>query len=204
MKKTLLGLMLSVSLLAGGAITANADDNAQTSTGDVAFEGGSLTIDNGNTSVDSANLDFGSHKIDASDTGVYTNKNANAAVSVADLRGNPTGWSLGVSQGTQFTSTSGKELENAVITLHSQLDTENSSVTDENAAKVTDEVVLTPGTTAAGTTTPIMTAGNGQGNGTSVDSLVGSVLTVPEKSARVAESYTTTLTWELSTTPENS
>ncbi|MFC6164337.1 WxL domain-containing protein [Lactiplantibacillus dongliensis] len=206
MKKTLLGLMLSVSLLAGAAVTANAAEDApQTSNGEVTFQGGSITIDNGDTSTgtSAADLNFGTHDISTSDTGTYDNTNASAKVSVEDLRGTAAGWSLAVSQGTQFTSaTSKKELTGAVITLNGVLDTTNSSTGAD--AKVNTGVALTPGTTATGTTTPIMTAASGTGNGTSVDNISASTLAVPTSTAKVSEAYNTTLTWELAATPSNS
>ncbi|AVK63797.1 WxL domain-containing protein [Lactobacillus sp. CBA3606] len=195
MKKTLLGLMLSISLLAGMAVTANAEDNTQSSTGDVAFTGGTITIDNGVSS----NLNFGSHEIGADDATPYTNTNTSAQVSVQDQRGTAAGWDLSVAQDTQFISKmTNKTLTGAEITLVGALDTTNSS-TDADAT-VNAKVALTPG----GTTTSLMTAAAGKGNGTSVADLTKSTLAVPASTARVAEAYSTTLTWQLSDTPSNS
>ncbi|AVK61210.1 WxL domain-containing protein [Lactobacillus sp. CBA3605] len=199
MKKTLLGLMLSISLLAGMAVTANAADETQSSTGDVTFESGSITIDNGGSSSTTANLDFGSHKIGTDDTAPYTNTNDSAQVSVQDQRGTAAGWDLSVAQDTQFISKmTNKTLTGAVITLVGTLDATSSSTGAD--ATVNGTVALTPG----GTTTSLMTAAAGKGNGTSVADLTKSTLDVPTSTARVAEAYSTTLTWQLSNTPSNS
>lgn len=209
MKKTLLGLMLSVSLLAGAAINASAADDPQISNGHVAFTGGDINIDNGNTSVTSADLEFDTHKISKEDTGIYTNTNGDAKVAVQDLRGNPTGWSLSVAQGAQFATADGQELENAVISLHGEFDDRASSSIGELAPTVDDQLVLTPGTKGSDGTTQngpsqvLMSAEKGKGNGTSIAKIAGSRLTVPEQSARVATDYSTTLTWELAATPAN-
>ncbi|MFB9768716.1 WxL domain-containing protein [Lactiplantibacillus modestisalitolerans] len=209
MKKTLLGLMLSVSLLAGAAINASAADDPQTSNGHVAFTGGDINIDNGNTAIESADLEFDSHQISKSDAGVYNNTNGKAKVAVQDLRGNPTGWSLSVAQGQQFHTGDGQELENAVITLQSDFLGDESSSIGDLAPTVTDELALTPGTKGSdgtvqnGPSQVLMSADNGKGNGTSTASIIGSRLNVPTKSARVATDYSTTLTWELAATPAN-
>ncbi|MGO3118866.1 MAG: WxL domain-containing protein, partial [Levilactobacillus brevis] len=50
----------------------------------------------------------------------------------------------------------------------------------------------------------LMTAATGKGNGKNVADITKSQLMVPKTTARAEGSYSTTLTWSLSTTPANS
>ncbi|ETY73383.1 WxL domain-containing protein [Lactiplantibacillus fabifermentans] len=189
MKKTLLGLMLSATLLAGATLTAQAAD---TSNGTVGFEAGSLIIDNGDDGMNATDLDFGTNKITNSDETV-TNDNSSAQITVNDLRGSNAGWNLGVSQDAQFTYTSGSKtytLDNAAITLNGVL---ASTSTDGVGSTVNSGVLLTPGSG----TEQLMSATSGNGNGKSVADISTSTLKIPGATAKVQGSYTTTLTWDL-------
>lgn len=204
MKKTLLGLMLSVSLLAGMAVTANADTTPKTSTGQVGFEKGSITIDTQDDGTDTnvANLDFGSDNVIDSKTDTFNNGNDKAKISVSDLRGDPTGWSLGVAQAAKFETSDKDELKGAAITLVSTYSTDSSnSGADAPTLAKAGKLELNPGEGS----TPFMTATKGQGNGASIANISGSTLFVPTSSARLAgKTYSTTLTWDLNDTPSNS
>ncbi|RRK10318.1 WxL domain-containing protein [Lactiplantibacillus garii] len=202
MKKTLLGFMLSVSLIAGMAVTASADDTTSNkSNGQVGFEKGSITIDNQNngTDTDAANLDFGlKNKIDST-TDSYPNVNTDAKISVSDLRGDPTGWNLSVAQDSYFETTDKDTLNGSKITLVSSYST-GSSNSGEEAPTLVKKVELNP----EDGSTPFMTAASGQGNGNSIADISQSTLSVPANSARLAnKTYSTTLTWELTSQPGN-
>ncbi|BDZ31930.1 WxL domain-containing protein [Lactiplantibacillus sp. WILCCON 0030] len=196
MKKVLLGLLLSATLLGGTAVTANAADTADTttsnSTGDVTFTGGDLTLD-----ASEAGLDFGTHQITAgSDTFANT---AKTTVSVADLRGTGDGWNLTVVQGGQFRNADGKALTGAVITLSGSLTSDSTNrPTFPNSDPGVDL------NADAGDNHALMTAAGDQGLGTSSMNYVASKLTIPASAARyVGSAYTTTLTWNLGNTPTN-
>lgn len=88
MKKFVFGLMISAGLLGATTVVANAD----TSTGDVTFTGGTLSM-----SVDTTNLAFGSNAITSSNATLDTT--TTPTVTVSDLRGTSAGWTLTVAQG---------------------------------------------------------------------------------------------------------
>ncbi|MFC6201450.1 WxL domain-containing protein [Lactiplantibacillus nangangensis] len=195
MKKMLLGLLLSATLLGGTAVTANAADAATgQSDGTVSFTGGDLTLD-----ATGAGLDFGSNKItDQKET--YNNQTANSGVKVSDLRGTGAGWSLSVTQQAQFKNgdtTDAKELKGAAINLNGVLDTSN--VAGGAPTLIADSIPLTP--TAS---TMIAGAKADAGLGTTTIVYDTSTLDVPQSAIKLAGSkYTTTLFWNLGATPIN-
>lgn len=91
MKKFVLGLMISAGLLGATTVVANADTTGS-STGDVIFTGGTLSM-----SVDATHLAFGSNTISSSDATLATS--STPTVTVSDLRGTSAGWTLTVAQG---------------------------------------------------------------------------------------------------------
>lgn len=195
MKKMVLGLMVVAGLLGTSTVVANAADTD--STGDVAFSSGTLSL-----SVDNTNLSFGKSTISAADATL--NASTTPTVKVSDLRGTNAGWSLTVAQGQQFntkTDASGSALTNAALTVASTKVSSDSTVNTGNAT-------LTPGTTTSGTTTngaagTVASALAGDGNGISTFTFGGSTLAVPGATPKLAQGYTTTLTWNLGATPSN-
>lgn len=195
MKKMVLGLMVVAGLLGTSTVVANAADTD--STGDVAFSSGTLSL-----SVDNTNLSFGKNTISAADATLGAS--TTPTVKVSDLRGTNAGWSLTVAQGQQFntkTDASGSALTNAALTVASTKVSSDSTVNTKNAT-------LTPGTTTSGTTTngaagTVASALAGDGNGISTFTFGGSTLAVPGATPKLAEGYTTTLTWNLGATPSN-
>lgn len=200
MKKMVLGLMVVAGLLGTSTVVANAadTDNTNTSTGDVAFSSGTLSL----SVVDNTNLSFGKSTISAADATL--NASTTPTVKVSDLRGTNAGWSLTVAQGQQFntkTDASGSALTNAALTVASTKVSSDSTVNTGNAT-------LTPGTTTSGTTTngaagTVASALAGDGNGISTFTFGGSTLAVPGATPKLAQGYTTTLTWNLGDTPSN-
>lgn len=195
MKKMVLGLMVVAGLLGTSTVVANAADTD--STGDVAFSSGTLSL-----SVDNTNLSFGKNTISAADANLGAS--TTPTVKVSDLRGTNAGWSLTVAQGQQFntkTDASGSALTNAALTVASTKVSSDSTVNTKNAT-------LTPGTTTSGTTTngaagTVASALAGDGNGISTFTFGGSTLAVPGATPKLAQGYTTTLTWNLGATPSN-
>jgi len=192
MKKMLLGLMLSATLLGGTTVTANADTTGtpENTQGTVEFTGGDLTLD-----ATTAGLDFGTNPI-SNKTETYANTNETAAVTVTDLRGTGDGWNLSVTQGKQFAikDKSAQNLEGAVLTLNGAMDSDS-----ENQPTLNSSVALTPGTSSA-----LMGAESGYGLGTSKVVYATSNLEVPNTATKIAGTpYETTLTWDLGATPAN-
>lgn len=195
MKKMVLGLMVVTGLLGTSTVVANAADTD--STGDVAFSSGTLSL-----SVDNTHLSFGKDTISAADATL--NASTTPTVKVSDLRGTNAGWALTVAQGQQFntkTDASGSALTNAALTVVSTKVSSDSTVKTGNAT-------LTPGTTTSGTTTngaagTVASALAGDGNGISTFTFGSSNLTVPGATPKLAQGYTTTLTWNLGATPSN-
>jgi len=202
MKKTLLGLLFSATLITTSGLTANAADTTQTSNGTVGFEGGSITIDNGDTDLSAASLDFGTNKIQLANTdNNYDNTNKAAAVSVVDLRGTAAGWDLRVKQNAAFKNdkaATNQELTGAILTLNGVLDA-NASTTGADAAINTGVALDTINSDKS-----LMAAVTGKGNGKNVANIASSQLMVPKTTARAEGSYSTTLTWSLNATPANS
>lgn len=194
MKKMLLGLLLSATLLGGTAVTANAADTTGTSDGTVSFTGGDLSLD-----ATGAGLNFGTNPI-TDQKATYNNQTANSGVKVSDLRGTGAGWNLSVTQGAQFKNsdaTDAKELKGAQINLNGTLDTTNTSGGAPTLEK--DSISLTPGAT-----TLLAGAKADAGLGTTTVGYDTSTLDVPQSAVKLAgAAYTTTLTWSLDATPIN-
>lgn len=202
MKKTLLGLLFSATLITTSGLTANAADTTQTSNGTVGFEGGGITIDNGDTDLSAASLDFGTNKIQTTNTDDnFDNTNKVAAVSVVDLRGTAAGWDLRVKQNAAFKNdkaVANQELTGAILTLNGVLDA-NASTTGADATINTGVSLDTINSDKS-----LMAAATGKGNGKNVANIANSQLMVPKTTARAEGSYSTTLTWSLNATPANS
>lgn len=187
--------MVVTGLLGTSTVVANAADTD--STGDVAFSSGTLSL-----SVDNTHLSFGKDTISAADATL--NASTTPTVKVSDLRGTNAGWALTVAQGQQFntkTDASGSALTNAALTVVSTKVSSDSTVKTGNAT-------LTPGTTTSGTTTngaagTVASALAGDGNGISTFTFGSSNLYVPGATPKLAQGYTTTLTWNLGATPSN-
>jgi len=130
-------------------------------------------------------------------------------VQVTDNRGTLAGWVLTVTQDGQFTSGTGHVLDGAVVTLKDGNVVTASSSDKPTPAQNTD---LTPGTASL-----VMSAAKGQGGGTFLNDWgtksnltsedqphTNSVtLSVPGRTTKYAETYKTTLTWNLSDVPSN-
>lgn len=200
MKKMVLGLMVVTGLLGTSTVVAHAADTD--STGDVAFSSGTLSL-----SVDNTHLSFGKDTISAADATL--NASTTPTVKVSDLRGTNAGWALTVAQGQQFntkTDASGSALTNAALTVVSTKASSDSTVKTGNATLTPG--TTTPGTTTSGTTTngaagTVASALAGDGNGISTFTFGSSNLTVPGATPKLAQGYTTTLTWNLGATPSN-
>ncbi|MGE7948831.1 WxL domain-containing protein [Lysinibacillus sp. NPDC093688] len=168
----------------------------------------------GPLSIDYASgLDFGEQKITSTNQ-VYKAKAQKFGkrekpegpnyVQVTDNRGTETGWSLQVKQNGQFKSESGKELEGAEITF------KNAWVNTASASKKPSifKESFTLKTDGTGVAENIMSAKAGEGAGTYVlafgDDATGGEsieLSVPGKTTKYAEKYSTSLTWTLTDTP---
>lgn len=195
MKKMVLGLMVVAGLLGTSTVVANAADTGGVSTGDVSFSSGGLSM-----SVDSVPLSFGNSKI--STVGATLGASSSPTVTVSDLRGNNAGWSLTVAQGQQFntkTDASGSGLTGAALTVVGTKDSGYSSDSTVNNA------TLTPGKTTNGPASLVASASAGHGNGISQFHFGSSTLIVPDEreAPKLAQGYSTTLTWSLNATPSN-
>lgn len=197
MKKMVLGLMVVAGLLATSTVVANAadtDSKSVVSTGDVTFLNGNLSL-----SVDDTHLSFEKKPISADTTPLKAS--SSPTVTVNDFRGKPAGWSLTVAQDKQFSTADGSVLNNAKLSVVSTKISGDSGITTTTAP-------LNPGTTTSGTTTNgnissmVASASAGVGNGVSQFSFKSSTLNV-QSTNRLAQEYTTTLTWNLSDAPSN-
>lgn len=196
--------MVVTGLLGTSTVVAHAADTD--STGDVAFSSGTLSL-----SVDNTHLSFGKDTISAADANLKAS--TTPTVKVSDLRGTNAGWALTVAQGQQFntkTDASGSALTNAALTVVSTEVSSDSTVKTGNATLTpgTTPGTTTPGTTTSGTTTngaagTVASALAGNGNGISTFTFGSSNLTVPGATPKLAQGYTTTLTWNLGATPSN-
>ncbi|MCI1904270.1 MAG: WxL domain-containing protein [Enterococcaceae bacterium] len=124
-------------------------------------------------------------------------------VQVSDNRGTETGWKLLLKQEKQFTSTNGKELIGAQVSL------ENGRVVTNSKSKApAGETAIT---VAVGADQKVMNAKTGSGAGTYLldwgndekDGATSVHLTVPGSTTKYAEKYSTTFTWKLTDAPDN-
>lgn len=126
---------------------------------------------------------------------------------VTDGRGSEieAGWNLSIKQNGQFKTESGKVLNGAIIKFTTgQTETVSES---KSPSTVTAEVALVADGSA---TSKLMEASTGEGAGTHIYRLgdlntmeQGVQLHIPGKSTKVKDKYTTSLTWILSTLPDN-
>ncbi|MBK5491840.1 WxL domain-containing protein [Bacillus sp. TH13] len=168
---------------------------------------------NGPLSIDYASsLDFGKQKITSTDQ-VYkaAAQKFNGErgegpnyVQVTDNRGTEKGWSLQVKQNGQFKSDSGKELTGAEITFNNSV--VNTASESKKPSIVKSSFNLTPEGT--GVAQNIMSAKAGEGAGTYVlafgddNTAADSIeLSVPGKTTKYAEKYSTSLIWTLTDVP---
>ncbi|RAN86468.1 cell surface protein [Bacillus sp. SRB_28] len=167
---------------------------------------------NGPLSIDYASsLDFGKQKITSTDqvykaaAQKFTDRGDGPNyVQVTDNRGTETGWSLQVKQDGQFKSDSGKELTGAEITFNNGV--VNTVSASPKPSVVQSSFSLTP--EGNGVAENIMSAKAGEGAGTYVlafgdDATAAESieLSVPGKTTKYAEKYSTSLTWTLTDVP---
>lgn len=171
---------------------------------------------NGPLSIDFASsLDFGVQKI-TSVTETYqaasqlfkdkagVEQEGPNFVQVTDNRGTEAGWTLTVKQDGQFTSTTGKVLTGAAVTL------DNGEVSTASDS-VAPEVVTTNTLKTDGTAHKVMAAAEEQGAGTYLTRWGSDVptaktsisLEVPGSTTKYAEVYSTSFTWTLTDVPNN-
>lgn len=189
--------MVFAGLLATSTVVANAADTDLTrnSESDVSFSSGKLSM-----SVDDKGLSFEQREISADTTPLKASQSP--TVTVNDFRGKNAGWSLTVAQDKQFSTAGGSVLNNATLSVVSTKISGDSRITTTTAT-------LNPGTTTSGTTTNgntssmVASASAGVGNGMSQFNFYSSKLSIPSTTARLAQEYTTTLTWNLGDTPSN-
>ncbi|EJQ43629.1 hypothetical protein IEQ_04957 [Bacillus cereus BAG6X1-2] len=167
----------------------------------------------GPLSIDYASsLDFGKTKITSTDktyTAAAQKFNSERGdgpnyVQIRDNRETKTGWSLQVKQNGQFKSTSSKELTGAEITFKNSM--VNTISTSLKPSIVKSSFSLTP--EGDGVAESVMSAKSGEGVGTYVlafgdDSTAADSieLSVPGKTTKYAEKYSTSLTWTLMDVP---
>lgn len=181
-----------------------------------------LPEDQGLFSIDFVSqFDFGSQVISAQDKTYYAKPQRLLSedgsviegeerpnyVQISDRRSGPErdGWELAVQQNEQFHTKTGKELVGARLVLQNQqVVTAKGGI--EPGLQLTNPMALIPG----GAKRTLLKAQGPEGVGTwiyrfgNADSAAQSVaLEVPKGAIPSAESYTTTLTWELSSVPNN-
>lgn len=168
---------------------------------------------NGPLSIDYAStLEFGENKITSADQ-VYNAAAQDMAdgstrpnwVQVTDVRGGEQGWGLQVKQNSQFESATGKILNGAVIKfLNGNVDNQYS----DSAAPTTftEGFELSPN----GELQDVISAKAGEGAGTWVYQFGDDVtkgesitLSVPGKTTKYKEAYSTVMTWVLTDIPGN-
>lgn len=164
-----------------------------------------------------SSFDFGTQKITSADQTYYaveqkyadkagTAKTGPNYVQVTDNRGTLAGWSLSVTQDAQFaaattTKGAGSVLDGTVMTLgNGKIISQSANPADSSAVST----VLTPGVKSS----VILGAKTGKGSGTNLltfgdeNTAVSSVsLMVPGATTKLAQQYSTNLTWTLSDTP---
>jgi hypothetical protein len=173
------------------------------------------TGENGPLSIDYvSDFDFGTQSITTADetyhAALTAGKDATGAsitkpnyVQITDNTGSSLGWSLNVKQVAQLASGT-NDLKGAQISL-SNLEAVTNSASNAVAPTVTSAFNLIPGTV-----TKVTTADANQGEGTWVtrfgkDSVEGAdavSLNVPGASVKKAATYTSTLQWTLTQTPD--
>ncbi|EOL45138.1 WxL domain-containing protein [Enterococcus caccae] len=190
--KILVGIA-ALSMIFSTSMVGHAEEvENHESTSDIGFTTpteGALTL------VNVADFDFGSNPISAKDE-VYKNQ-TETTTTVQDIRGTEAGWTVQVAQNGQFKADK-KELTSAQMTLKTPTISDQST----GSATVKTDVVLN----TDGSSTTILDAGTGFGNGVTIESFAkeAATLSVPGETAKVAKQYETTLTWILLDQPANS
>lgn len=169
--------------------------------------GGALSIDYG------SKFKFGTQKISTADKTYYAaadvmndGSRKPTYVQVTDRRSTLSGWKLSVSQPEQFKTASGDELVGAQLkfTKGQAVSLVDPTYTPQT---VNSELTLTPG----GNNTLAINAKSGTGVGTWVyrfganenENQDAVQLSVPGKSVKLAQQYSTKLVWTLEDTPNN-
>uniref|UniRef100_UPI00403F271B WxL domain-containing protein n=1 Tax=Candidatus Enterococcus willemsii TaxID=1857215 RepID=UPI00403F271B len=169
--------------------------------------GGALSIDYG------SKFKFGTQKISTADQTYYANPDKMkdgtqkpTYVQITDKRGTLVGWKLSISQPEQFKTANGDQLIGAQLKFSKG---QAASLVDPayTPTTVSSELVLTPGTN----NTLAINAQKGTGVGTWVyrfgadaeDNKDAVQLSVPGKSVKLAQQYSTKLVWSLENTPAN-
>lgn len=212
MKKFVLtsGLLLSTLMVANGFL-GGSEASAETSNGQVAFNGGVIHIvpekpvdpsdpSAGTSVLIPTDLNFGSTAISytedanlkATEDGNQSSKVTTGAVRIEDMRGTNAGWVVKVNQ-TQFQNGT-NELTGAELSLTTGQAT-NIGGTMPTGGKIDKKVTLTPGTEIE-----LFKANANEGNGISELPLNQFDLIVPAVAAKTAGQYTTTITWTVSET----
>lgn len=168
--------------------------------------GGPLSIDFASSFI------FGSHKITTETMDYYAglqtfqdSEDGPNYIQITDKRGTQEGWTVSVKQNGQFETRNGDILEGAELSLSAGTTT---SVTDQKyspRATLKREVTLSPN----GFHYILVSANRGQGMGTWIykfgnDAEEGRTavkLNVPGKTVKLAQEYSTTITWTLSNIP---
>ncbi len=167
-------------------------------------------------SIDYASdLEFGSNQISTSDKTYYAAADVLVAkgsgkevlvpnfVQVTDNRGTKVGWTLSVTA-SDFTTGDGRILKGAYITFN------HANTYDANSTGDAPTVEQSIALEQVGTPYPMMIAANGQGSATWGIYFAGGeddtgdysvTLSVPGESTKMADTYTSTLTWNLAETP---
>lgn len=166
--------------------------------------GGPLSIDFASSFI------FGGHKITTETMDYYAglqtfqdSEDGPNYIQITDKRGTQAGWSLSVTQNEQFKTNGGDILDGAVL-----------SVSNGTTASVTDQIyapstVISSHTFTPGSTNTLLAAREKEGMGTwiykfgdnAAEGRTAVKLNVPGKSVKLAQEYSTTLTWSLSNTP---
>ncbi|EGO9490487.1 WxL domain-containing protein [Enterococcus faecalis] len=212
MKKFVLtgGLLLSTLMVANGCL-GGSEARAETTNGQVTFNGGSITIDPDKPTDPSdpsagtilllpTTLNFGSTAISYNaDTNLKATTDGNqsspvttGAIRIEDMRGTNAGWVVKVNQ-TQFKNGT-NELTGAEISITTGQAT-NVGGTIPTGGEINKKTTLTPGTEME-----LFKANTTEGNGISELPLNQFDLMVPAATAKTAGQYTTTITWTVSET----
>ncbi|MBO0462421.1 MULTISPECIES: WxL domain-containing protein [unclassified Enterococcus] len=167
--------------------------------------GGALSIDYG------SKFKFGTQKISSATQTYYAapdemqdGSKKPTYVQVTDKRGTLAGWKLSIAQPEQFKTSAGVELVGAELSFTKG---QAASIVDSQYTPTTvnNKLTLTPG--LSGTLAINAAAGTGVGTwvyrfgADEADNKDAVQLTIPGKSVKLAQQYTTKLVWSLENTP---
>lgn len=160
-KLTSLGIISFIGLSIGGSQVFAADPETKTTTGNVTFNGGDLSLQNVGNSITFGDADG----VDITTTAQTINASTDMALSVSDLTGSNAGWDL-TAQATDFTKTDAPttKLQGTKITLPvitAKTDDDSQATPPGNAGEMPDAVDITPG----GAAVNVLSAAAGTGEG---------------------------------------